>query len=75
MEPVICGSESVCIEISFVSSDYGEANKSTRKNRGDPQNGEKPCAADHPPPIASRRRFRHVRGMLKWEPRSSASLV
>jgi len=47
MEPVIYGSKSVCIEISFVSSDFGEANKRTRKYRGDPQNGEKPCAADH----------------------------
>ena len=35
MEPVIHGSESVCIEISFVSSDFGEANKRTRKNRGE----------------------------------------
>jgi len=50
MEPVIYGSKSVCIEISFVSSgDFGEANKRTRKYRGDPQNGEKPCAADHIP--------------------------
>ena len=47
MEPVIYGSKSVCIEISFVSSDFGEANKRTRKYRGDPQYGEKPCAADH----------------------------
>ena len=46
MEPVIYGSKSACIEISFVSSDFGEANKRTRKYRGDPQNGEKPCAAD-----------------------------
>ena len=46
MEPVIYGSKSVCIEISFESLDFGEANKRTRKYRGDPQNGEKPCAAD-----------------------------
>ena len=46
-EPVIYGSKSVCIEVSFVSSDFGEANKRTRKYRGDPKNGEKPCAADH----------------------------
>jgi|GEM_PF-5438517 len=46
MEPVIYGSKSVCNEISFVSSVLGEANKRTRKYRGDPQNGEKPCAAD-----------------------------
>jgi len=50
MEPVIYGSKSVCIEISFVSSDFGEANKRTRKYRGDPPEwGETlcGCAADH----------------------------
>jgi len=48
MVPVIYGSKSVCIEVSFVSSDFGEANKRTRKYRGDSQNGEEPCAADQP---------------------------
>ena len=46
MEPVIYGSKSVGIEISFVLSDFEEANKRTRKYRGEPQKGEKPCAAD-----------------------------
>jgi len=41
MKPVIYGSTSVCIEISFVSSDCGEANKRTRKYREDPKNREK----------------------------------
>jgi len=55
MEPVIYGSKSVCIEISFASSVFGEANKRTRKYRRDPQNGEKPCAADQYLAIMRRR--------------------
>ena len=43
---MIYGSKSVCIEISFASPGFGEANKRTRKYRGEPQNGKKPCAAD-----------------------------
>ena len=50
MDPVIYGSKSVCNEISFVSSDFGEASNRTRKYRGDPQNGEKLCAADQSRP-------------------------
>ena len=39
-EPAIYGSKSVCIEISFV---VVEANKRTRKCRGDPRVGETLC--------------------------------
>ena len=41
-----CVSVDVYTQISFVSSEFGEANKRTRKYRGDPRNGdrEKLCA-------------------------------